>query len=322
MHPARLRRGRRRGGSCRRPGRPTSAARTRRRRARASGASPRTAERRGERDRLDDERRRAHPLAHERRGDSRRHHPPGGCSDRPRPPHWREYMVAGSGALSGSGHALAARARARPRDERADHGAREVGLRVPLHAEHEAPIGWPARHSIASGSSSSVETPLTTQPLPEPVDALVMVGLVACISSPAARPRACPRPAATSCSAPSKEPSTRRCSSWPKCSGRCCSSVPPQRDVDQLHAPADPQHRQVALDRRARERDLERVALGHRVDRLGVRLLAVGGGVDVGAAGEHQPVDQIQRLLRVLGQTRGRAGASAPSPPARCTAST
>ena len=41
-------------------------------------------------------------------------------------------------------------------------------------------------------------------------------------------------------------------------------------DVDQLHAAADPEHRQIARDRRARERDLERVALGHRVDRLGV----------------------------------------------------
>ena len=42
-------------------------------------------------------------------------------------------------------------------------------------------------------------------------------------------------------------------------------------DVDQLHAAADPEHRQVALDRRARERDLEGVALGHRVQRLDVR---------------------------------------------------
>ena len=58
---------------------------------------------------------------------------------------------------------------------------------------------------------------------------------------------------------------TRRCSPWPKRSGRCWCSVPPQRDVDQLHPAADPQHGQVALDRRARQRDLERVALGHRV---------------------------------------------------------
>src|SRR5271154_3126647 len=39
-------------------------------------------------------------------------------------------------------------------------------------------------------------------------------------------------------------------------------------DVDQLHPPADPQHREVTLDRRVHERDLEDVALGYRVHRL------------------------------------------------------
>ena len=39
-------------------------------------------------------------------------------------------------------------------------------------------------------------------------------------------------------------------------------------DVDQLHPAADPEQRQVALDRRAHERDLEGVALGHGVERL------------------------------------------------------
>ena len=75
-------------------------------------------------------------------------------------------------------------------------------------------------------------------------------------------------------------------------------------DVDQLHPPADPQHRQVPLDRRAGQGDLERVALGHRVHGLRVRPLAVAAGVDVGAAGKHEPVDQLQRLLRILGHGR------------------
>ncbi len=41
-------------------------------------------------------------------------------------------------------------------------------------------------------------------------------------------------------------------------------------DVQQLHAAADAQQRHVALDRRPRERQLEDVALGHRVVGLGV----------------------------------------------------
>ena len=73
-------------------------------------------------------------------------------------------------------------------------------------------------------------------------------------------------------------------------------------DVDQLHPAADAQQRHVALDRRARERDLEGVALGHRVDGLRMRLLAVAGGVDVGAAREHQAVDQLQPGLGLLDQ--------------------
>ena len=97
-------------------------------------------------------------------------------------------------------------------------------------------------------------------------------------------------------------------------SGRCWTSVPPQRDVDQLHPAADAEHRQVALDRRARERDFEAVALGHRVDRLRVGARAVGGRVDVGAAGEDQPVEQREHLGGLLGQLLvGRRA----SPPAR-----
>ena len=69
---------------------------------------------------------------------------------------------------------------------------------------------------------------------------------------------------------------------------------PALRDVHHLHAPADPQERDVALDRPPRERDLEVVALGDRVHRLRRALLAVEARVDVGAAREQQPVDEIE----------------------------
>ena len=73
-------------------------------------------------------------------------------------------------------------------------------------------------------------------------------------------------------------------------------------DVDELHPAADPEHRQVALDRGAHERDLEAVALGHRVERLGMGLLAIARRVDVGAAGQHQPVEQVERFVGLLEQ--------------------
>ena len=70
--------------------------------------------------------------------------------------------------------------------------------------------------------------------------------------------------------------------------------------VYELHSAAYPEHGQVALDRRARERDLEDIALGRRHGGLLARLLAVGRGIDVGAAGEQQAVDQLEHLARVI----------------------
>ena len=59
-----------------------------------------------------------------------------------------------------------------------------------------------------------------------------------------------------------------------------------------------------------------------RVDRLGVRLRAVGGRVDVGAAGEDQPVEQVEHLRRAARRDAASGGSISASPPARCTAST
>ena len=68
-----------------------------------------------------------------------------------------------------------------------------------------------------------------------------------------------------------------------------------RRDVEDLHAPADGQQRQALAQAAVRHLDLEGVArlLGERAGR--VHRLAVQGGVDVGAAGEHDAVGAVQR---------------------------
>ncbi len=178
-----------------------------------------------------------------------------------------------------------------------------VGLGVPLHAEHEAALPG---SSIASGRSSRVETPLTSSPSPRRSTPWWWWDLVACVASPAAA--AASEPAArgsTSWSAPSKEPTTRRCSSWPTSSGRCCSSVPPQRDVDQLHSAADAEHRQVALDRRAR-----RARSRRRRARAPCRASA-------GAAARRRRPGRCPRRRRASGRRAGRAPRRGPRPAAR-----
>jgi len=77
-------------------------------------------------------------------------------------------------------------------------------------------------------------------------------------------------------------------------------------DVEHLHPAADPEERQIPLDRALGQRDLERVALRVDVDGRGVHGLAVGGGVDVRAAGEDQAVEQVEQLVGMLGRARIR----------------
>ena len=75
---------------------------------------------------------------------------------------------------------------------------------------------------------------------------------------------------------------------------------PALRDVDQLHPAADPEERHVALQGPPGQRDLERVALGHRMDDLGMARRAVRGRVDVGAAREDQGVEEVEDLVGVV----------------------
>jgi hypothetical protein len=70
-------------------------------------------------------------------------------------------------------------------------------------------------------------------------------------------------------------------------------------DVQHLHPPADREHRNVARDRLARQRNLERVAvaIGHR---RRMRRLTIQRRVHVRAATQEKPVDAIERLLRIV----------------------
>ena len=95
--------------------------------------------------------------------------------------------------------------------------------------------------------------------------------------------------------------------------GQMLDEVAAEGDVEHLRAPADRQHRQVALERRLEQRKLGAVALGHDPGRLGMRLLAVEPGVEIGATREDQPVDRVEDLLdpvvRGRHEQRARAGA-------------
>ena len=81
--------------------------------------------------------------------------------------------------------------------------------------------------------------------------------------------------------------------------GQVLLERPAARDVHQLHAPADAEQREVALERAARQRDLERVALRHRALRLRVGAGAVGAGVDVGPAREEQAVEEVEDVVGI-----------------------
>ena len=75
---------------------------------------------------------------------------------------------------------------------------------------------------------------------------------------------------------------------------------PPAGHVQELHAAADAEDRHVALERPVGQGELEAVALGPGVTGLRVYPRAVGGGIDVGAAGQHEAVDQVEHLAGVL----------------------
>jgi hypothetical protein len=75
---------------------------------------------------------------------------------------------------------------------------------------------------------------------------------------------------------------------------------PPERDVQDLHAPAHAEDRQLAVERPLDEVELERVAVRLGRAQALVRLLSVEPRVDVATAAEDKPVAQIEHVVEDL----------------------
>ena len=84
--------------------------------------------------------------------------------------------------------------------------------------------------------------------------------------------------------------------------GQVLLDRPARRHVQHLHAAADAEQRQVALERPVPERELEAVPLRTRSAGLRVRPRAVRAGIDVGAAGEDEAVEEVEQLVGRLGR--------------------
>src|SRR4051794_8275172 len=197
-------------------------------------------------------------------------------------------------------------------DECRDEAAALVGLRVPLDAEREAV----ARILDRLGKLVEVGPPGYHQPLAEPVDALVVMGLrgVALLPRRARgeRPGRQAHVMVGAVEAPQDAPVVLVAEQL----GQVLMQRPAARDVHDLHPAADAEQRQVALQRAPYEGDLERVAARVRLARQGMGQRTVGDGVDVGAAREHEPVETLERLVgigdeRVVGDEQQRRRARA-----------
>ena len=70
--------------------------------------------------------------------------------------------------------------------------------------------------------------------------------------------------------------------------------------VQHLHAAADAEQRNVTLEGAVSQGQLEAVALGPGAARRGVRPSPVRARIHVRPASQHEPVDQIQQLVRRL----------------------
>ncbi len=179
-----------------------------------------------------------------------------------------------------------------------NHVARLIGLGVPLNTEHETPTG----HLDRLGQPVHRRATADPKALAQPVYALVMVGLggVTGLSRGARRKRALDQIDVVVGAV--EGAGDAQVFVVAEALGEMLQQGAAIGDVDELHTTTDPKHRKVALDRRTHERDLEVIALRDRVESLGMGLLAVAGGVDVGAAGQHQAVKQVEYLVGVLEQ--------------------
>jgi hypothetical protein len=79
--------------------------------------------------------------------------------------------------------------------------------------------------------------------------------------------------------------------------GKMLDEIAATRDVQNLRAAADREHRHIAREGALEQRELGVIAFFADADGLWVRLLSVELWVDVGAAGEDQPVHRIEGLV-------------------------
>ena len=161
--------------------------------------------------------------------------------------------------------------------------------------------------SIASGSSSSVLQPVSTKPSPSRRDPLVVVRLRRVVDLPgrARGERALGEPDVVVGAV------ERARDAAVVLVADLVGEVLPERaaagDVHDLHAAADAEQRDVALERAPGQCELERVPLGPHAAGHRVGLGAVGGRVDVGAAGQDQAVQDVEHLVGLgLGLGVGR----------------
>ena len=173
---------------------------------------------------------------------------------------------------------------------------------------------------LASSSSGCQSTPsakrlsgssiasITSSPSARPVDRRAPRRAPRRPGGGASAPRSSPRPTTRAASEPGSSatvwsanvPGVWRWSSWPTRSGRCCSSVPPQitfsicmpRQIPSSGMSRSSARVPSASSKRSRSSQVPVVS--------GCGARAVGARVDVGAAGEHQPVEQVEQLVGAL----------------------
>ena len=95
-------------------------------------------------------------------------------------------------------------------------------------------------------------------------------------------------------------------------SGRCWTRSPPRATFSSWTPRHTGEHRHIALERRLEERELAPVAPRLGLVRLGMGLGTVERGIEVGAAREHDSVEQPERLLDAVLARRDEAPGARP----------
>ena len=212
------------------------------------------------------------------------------------------------------------RARASSTNER-DHPAALVLLGVPEHAEHEA--GRPPARSPRSPRRPPAR-PVTRRPSPSSSTPWWWCDLTAL-----ARPRPRARRATPARGAPRGRRRSRARRGgrwWPTASGTCWSSVPPSATFSICMPRQIPSSGMSRSSARWASASSKRSRSGHvpSVSACGAR--PVGARVHVGAAREHQSVEQVEQLVgllgdRVVGRQQDRHARRPPAPrSSRCAA--